>query len=108
MMLCTIKSSSLEVKVEAVDDCMQKLERLQSQLHMLGMPAERMHQVFVDDEASAREFDPSTYFDTPSSLLDHTYNRPRMNQLEAEDLTPQGEGAPQVAEHAERSGFSLL
>ena len=81
---------------------MQKLDHLQSRLHMLGAPAERRHHVFMDNAASARSFDPAQYFKTDESLLERTYNRPRLSQLEAADLAPTSEDAPQAAELAEK------
>ena len=80
----------------------QSLERLQSRLHMLGAPAERRHQVFVDDEPSARSFDPAEFFGTDESLLDRTYNRPRIAQLEAASLAPDTDDAPKLADRAEK------
>lgn len=78
----------------------QRLERLQSRLHMLGAPAERRHQVFVDDEPSARSFKPAEFFETDESLLDRSYNRPRLSQLEAAHLAPDADDAPQLADRA--------
>ncbi len=69
---------------------------------MLGAPAERRHQVFVDDETSARKFDPAEYFETDESLLGRTYNRPRLSQLEAAELAPDSNEGPQTAERAQR------
>ncbi|KAK9844257.1 hypothetical protein WJX74_000069 [Apatococcus lobatus] len=80
----------------------KRLERLQSRLHMLGAPAERRHQVFVDDEPSARSFDPAAFFETDKSLLDRTYNRPRLAQLEAANLAHDAADAPKLADRAER------
>lgn len=80
----------------------QRLERLQSRLHMLGAPAERRHQVFVDDEPSARSFDPAEFFQTDQSLLDRSYNRPRLSQLEAAHLAPDADDVPQLADWAEK------
>ncbi|KAK9865091.1 hypothetical protein WJX84_010703 [Apatococcus fuscideae] len=85
----------------------KKLDHLQSRLHMLGAPAERRHHVFMDNAASARSFDPAQYFETDESLLERTYNRPRLSQLEAADLAPTSEDAPQAAELAEKRRASV-
>lgn len=61
---------------------MQKVERLKSQLHFIGAAAPRQHVVFVDDEAAAQSFSAEQHFDTPSELLDRSFNRPRIAQLQ--------------------------
>ena len=60
----------------------QKVERLKSQLHFIGAAAPRQHVVFVDDEAAAQSFLAEQHFDTPSELLDRSFNRPRTAQLQ--------------------------
>ena len=60
----------------------QKVERLKSQLHFIGAAAPRQHVVFVEDEAAAQSFSAEQHFDTPSELLDRSFNRPRTAQLQ--------------------------
>ncbi|KAL3132654.1 hypothetical protein ABBQ32_009175 [Trebouxia sp. C0010 RCD-2024] len=61
---------------------MKKVERLKSQLHFIGAAAPRQHVVFVDDEAAAQSFSAEQHFDTPSELVDRSFNRPRTAQLQ--------------------------
>lgn len=62
--------------------CVQKVERLRSQLHFIGAAAPNQHVVFVEDEAAAQSFSAEQHFDTPSELLDRGFNRPRTAQLQ--------------------------
>lgn len=61
---------------------MQKVERLKSQLHFIGAAAPRHHVVFVEDESAVQSFSAEQHFDTPSELLDRSFNRPRIAQLQ--------------------------
>ena len=65
-----------------VSCCVQKVERLRSQLHFIGAAAPRQHVVFVDDEAAAQSFSAQQHFDTPNELLGRSFNRPRTAQLQ--------------------------
>jgi U3 small nucleolar RNA-associated protein 11 len=60
---------------------LQKVERMQQSLHLLGAPATNQHIVFVDEEEEAETFDPARHFDTAPELLERAYNRPRLQQL---------------------------
>ena len=61
----------------------QKVKRLKTSLHLIGMEPEgmRKHTVFVDSAAEARAFRPEEYFETPAELLGRAHNRPREGQL---------------------------
>ena len=59
----------------------QKVEKLQLQLHMLGAPTQSKHTVFVDDEAAVRQFSAADHLDTPEEVLERAFNRPRNEQL---------------------------
>ncbi|KNC97930.1 rRNA-processing protein UTP11 [Spizellomyces punctatus DAOM BR117] len=93
----------------------KKIERLKDRLHMLegeeeeeeeeedGMElgdesdgegeseprvkSKPRHTIFVDDEAEAKAFDPSTYFDTPAELLHRKFNRPTTAMLKTADIS---------------------
>ena len=62
--------------------CLQKVDRLRSQLHFIGAAAPRQHVVFVDDEAAMQSFSAEQHFDTASELLSRSFNRPRTAQLQ--------------------------
>ena len=72
---------------------MQKVERMQQSLHMIGAPAANQHVVFVDGEEEAQAFDPARHFDTAPELLDRSYNRPRLAQLADAQAVSAGEAA---------------
>lgn len=74
--------SLVVVGTDQVSPCVQKVERLKSQLHFIGAAAPRQHIVFVEDEAAAQSFSAEQHFDTPSELLDRSFNRPRTAQLQ--------------------------
>ena len=59
----------------------QKVEKLQLQLHMLGGPRQSKHTVFVEDEAAVRHFSAAEHFDAPEEVLERAFNRPRKEQL---------------------------
>ncbi|CAD7695565.1 unnamed protein product [Ostreobium quekettii] len=82
------------------------VEKLQSQLHFLGVPAKNRHTVFVDDEEAARRFSPEEYFDTPSDLLDRRFNRPRRSQLKSTAAVQGGREAEEVVKESEKSRVS--
>ncbi|KAJ9507650.1 hypothetical protein QJQ45_019176 [Haematococcus lacustris] len=75
-----VKYLSLKERVEA-----EKIEKLKQSLHFIGAPAQNKHTVFVDSESEAKVFDPAAYFDTPSHLLDRTFNRPKSEALRSSD-----------------------
>uniref|UniRef100_A0A7R9TM75 U3 small nucleolar RNA-associated protein 11 n=1 Tax=Prasinoderma coloniale TaxID=156133 RepID=A0A7R9TM75_9VIRI len=66
----------------------KRLERLQSQLHMLGGAKgdakgkpKNKHTLFVETEEEADAFDAAKALDTPAELLGRRFNRPRNAQL---------------------------
>ena len=61
---------------------LQKVERMQAQLHYIGSATPRQHKIFVDDEAAVRSFSAEQHFDTPNELMDRSFNRPRTAQLQ--------------------------
>jgi len=67
----------------------QKIEKLRQSLHCLEAPAtERTnkHTVFVDSMEEAVQFDPVKYFDTVPELVDRSFNRPRIETLQNEEV----------------------
>lgn len=69
---------------------MQKIERLQASLHLVGAPPTNKHTVFVDDEEQQQSFEPSQYFDTDPDLVGRAFNRPKKETLESAQIV----GAP--------------
>lgn len=80
--LCFMKSQDASYLALKAQTEMKKVERLRSQLHFIGASAPRQHVVFVDDEAAVQSFSAEQHFDTPSDLLDRSFNRPRTAQLQ--------------------------
>lgn len=62
---------------------LQRLEKMQGDLHFIGAPVQNRHTVFVDSTDAARNFDAAEYFDTEEELLSRSFNRPRKEQLDA-------------------------
>ena len=49
---------------------------------MIGESKVKNHKIFVDSEESLENFDPIQHFNTSSELVNRSYNRPRIEQLE--------------------------
>ena len=60
---------------------LQKVQKLQERLHMISGASQSRHTVFVDNEEELRGFSAEEHFNTPSELLNRTFNRPREQQL---------------------------
>lgn len=81
----------------------KKVDKLKKSLHLIGVqPAQRKHVVFVDTEEEAKSFDPAAHFDTVPELLDRSYNRPKIAQLEDAALVSAGAMAEKLVNKAER------
>lgn len=61
---------------------LQRLEKMQGDLHFIGAPVQNRHTVFVDSADAARNFNAAEYFDTEEELLSRSFNRPRKEQLD--------------------------
>jgi hypothetical protein len=59
----------------------QKIERLKSTLHLIGLNAENTHTLFVDDADDIENFDAAAHFDTHEDVLSRAANRPRTSTL---------------------------
>ena len=59
----------------------QKIERLKSTLHLIGLKAENTHTLFVDDADDIENFDAAAHFDTHEDVLSRAANRPRTSTL---------------------------
>lgn len=81
---------------------LKKVEKMQANLHFLGVPTQNKHTVFVEDTVELNNFDPSTHFDTPAELLDRTFNRPTWKQLKDVNATTAGGMAAAVAARMEK------
>ncbi len=60
---------------------LQKIERLKSTLHLIGVGGGSTHTVFVDDAAAVDAFDAAAHFDTHEDVLGRASNRPRTGTL---------------------------
>lgn len=60
---------------------MQKIERLKSTLHLVGLSAGNTHTLFVDVADDIENFDAAAHFDTHEDLLQRAANRPRTRTL---------------------------
>lgn len=87
---------------------LQAVEKLQAQLHFLGVPASNKHTVFVDSEADVQSFSPESYFDTPKELLDRRFNRPRNAQLKSPAFVPSAEAATEIVKESEKCAGRYL
>jgi hypothetical protein len=92
--------------------CGQKIERLKATLHFLDNKPQNTHTVFVDTEAEAVGFSGAEFLDTAPELVDRTFNRPRLETLEAAPVQvgckpPWYPGCHVVLGHAVRDMLSL-
>jgi len=63
----------------------QKIERLQNTLHFLDPNARpNKHTVFVDSFDQALTFNPGEYFNTLPELVNRSFNRPTLGQLQSD------------------------
>lgn len=64
-----------------------RIQKLKSNLHMIGSnldinKGKTNHTIFVDNEDEVESFDAAKHFDTDPDLVDRTFNRPKVAQLE--------------------------
>lgn len=71
----------------------KKIEKLKSVLHMLDVEDKpsNSHTFFVDTEKEKHEFDPARRLNTHPDLLDRTYNRPLLSDLQSGNALPSAE-----------------
>jgi hypothetical protein len=60
---------------------LQKIERLKSTLHLIGVDAGNTHTLFVEDADDLENFDAAAHFDTHEDVLQRAANRPRMRTM---------------------------
>jgi U3 small nucleolar RNA-associated protein 11 len=65
---------------KTLDD--RKIDRLKSTLHMIGDKKPRSHKVFVDSSEDVEKFDTAEYFETAKELVDRSYNRIKVKDIE--------------------------
>lgn len=90
---------------------LQKIERLQASLHLVGAPVSNTHTVFVDDEAQQEAFEPSQYFDTDPDLVARAFNRPKKETLEGDQVVGaalEGKKAQRKAKRQREKSYSEL
>jgi hypothetical protein len=63
---------------------LQKIERLKSTLHLIGLDCGNTHTLFVDDAEDVDTFDAASHFDTHEDVLQRAANRPRMRTMMGE------------------------
>ncbi|RPA80606.1 U3 small nucleolar RNA-associated protein 11 [Ascobolus immersus RN42] len=71
----------------------KKIEKLEEAVQFMGLAKPqkgepRKHTVFTEDVDEAKKFDPAQFFGTHESLLDRSFNRPRLDQLENGEFMP--------------------
>jgi U3 small nucleolar RNA-associated protein 11 len=94
-----LKRAEERKKIEKLEEAVQFMALAKPEK---GMP--RKHTVFTEDEEQAERFDPAAFFGTHESLLDRSFNRPRLDQLEKGEFMP--DAALDDAEH-KRGGDGL-
>ena len=60
----------------------RKAAKLRQSLHMIGDRKSRSHKIFVDNEQEIKKFDAIKHFETAPELMDRSYNRIRLKDLE--------------------------
>jgi U3 small nucleolar RNA-associated protein 11 len=60
---------------KAIDD--KKIERLKSNLHLIGEAKPSLHKIFVSTSDDVARFDAADHFQTDTKLVDRSYNRVR-------------------------------
>lgn len=68
------------VNKKTIED--KKIEKLKSNLHLIGAVQPR-HKVFCESAEEVDKFDVATHFQTLPELASRTYNRPRVEDIEA-------------------------
>lgn len=68
---------------------LKKIERLKSELHLIDCHdrPRNKHIVFVDSKKEVKEFDAAKYFKTHPSLVNRTFNRPKLETLKSGELS---------------------
>lgn len=71
----------------------KRIEKLEEAVQFMGLAKPqkglpRKHTVFVEDEEQAEKLDPAEFFGTHENLLDRSFNRPRLDQLEKGEFMP--------------------
>jgi len=66
---------------------LQKIERLKSNLHLIGVSAGNTHTLFVEHADDVAQFDAAAHFDTHEEVLGRAANRPRSCTLHSSVCT---------------------
>uniref|UniRef100_A0A914UZU5 U3 small nucleolar RNA-associated protein 11 n=1 Tax=Plectus sambesii TaxID=2011161 RepID=A0A914UZU5_9BILA len=84
----------------------KKIDKLKSELHLLDLPgvARNVHTVFVDSKKEAKNFNPVKYLDTHPSLIDRTFNRPKLDTLKEQSVVGAQSKADVTLANRERKG----
>ncbi|XP_066264680.1 probable U3 small nucleolar RNA-associated protein 11 [Branchiostoma lanceolatum] len=60
----------------------KKVEKLQSELHLIGHSAKNKHTFFLDSKEEVKDFDLAKHLGTTKELASRTFNRPRTETLQ--------------------------
>ncbi len=64
---------------KAIDD--GKVNRLRSNLHLIGSKKSKIHRIFLDNVEQVDDFDPVAHFKTIPSLVKRSFNRPKVSEV---------------------------
>jgi len=85
--MVNLKTQDMMYYVAAKQSEKQKIERLQNTLHFLDPNARpNKHTVFVDSFDQALTFNPGEYFNTLPELVNRSFNRPTLGQLQSDEV----------------------
>mmetsp|Transcript_6265 Transcript_6265/g.6472 ORF Transcript_6265/g.6472 Transcript_6265/m.6472 type:complete len:252 (-) Transcript_6265:232-987(-) len=68
------------VHKKCIDD--KKVQKLQNNLHHIGVAPTNSHKIFLDNEEEVEKFDLPTHFQTLPELADRSYNRPKLSTID--------------------------
>jgi len=86
----------------------KKIEKLQSELHLIDTEKSNTHTFFVDSKTDAQSFDVAKRLDTHPSLLNRTHNRPRLDNLKDMNLTQLASSSAEDLNEDSTKAYRLL
>jgi len=86
----------------------RKIEKLQSELHLIDAEKSNKHVFFVDSKEEAKDFDVATRLQTHPSLLGRTYNRPKLEDLKEMNLTKLADQSSETLMGEAAKSYNLL
>eukprot|EP01098_Paradermamoeba_levis_P007743 TRINITY_DN3220_c0_g1_i2.p1 TRINITY_DN3220_c0_g1~~TRINITY_DN3220_c0_g1_i2.p1 ORF type:complete len:265 (-),score=101.33 TRINITY_DN3220_c0_g1_i2:247-975(-) len=79
--LTEMKTQDLGYVITKTNMETNKIEKLQSRLHLLSAKKPNTHTIFIDNEKEAAKFSAAKYFNTDPTLVGRQFNRPKLEQL---------------------------